>query len=159
MALTRGFEYARLLGLENPPIMTFLEASGQSFKAGELLIVSSGYVAVGSADPSAETIVGIALHDASGVQGTDVKVMCAMPGVIFEGQLQNGAGTATIAIATHMLAQFGVAVTSNKWWIDTDETSSVIVTIVGFKDAVGTLNGIVEFVFNPLGTIWGKNIS
>lgn len=158
MSLTRGFDYARMLGYENPPIMNFPEGAGQSFKKGELVVASGGYIVVGAADPSAETIVGIALADASGTQGTQIPVMCALPGVIFEGQLQNAAADAAIA-ATDMLKQYGVNLTSNKWWIDTDETTSKIVTIVAFKDATTTVNGVVEFVFNPLGTVWGSNIT
>ena len=160
MALTRGFQATRTMGLTMIPLITVLEGgSTQTFKKGAVLVASSGYAVVGAADPSAETIIGVAAQDASGTQGTEIKVVPALPWVIFEGQIQNAAADATLVIATHMLAQFSINLTTTKFWIDTDDNTHTIVTIIGFKDAVGTLNGVVEFVFNPLGTIFGSNIT
>jgi hypothetical protein len=135
------------------------EAASQSFKAGEPLIVSSGALAVASAEPTAETLVGLSLGNATGTTGADVAYIPFLPWMIFEGCLQNAAGTATIAIATHMYAEFGIDVTSNKWWVDTDDTDDKDVIIVGFKDAVGTLNGVVYFMFKPGATIYDQAVT
>jgi hypothetical protein len=126
-----------------------------------LLIASSGYAAVAAADPSAGTLIGLALNDGHNTTAGAYKVgfVPLLPGLIFEGQLQNAAGTATIAQATHMFAEFGINVTSNKWWVDTDETTHKDVIIVGFKDAIGTLNGVVYFMFKPLATVYATAIT
>jgi hypothetical protein len=149
MALTQSFAVAPLNGLVSVPVWHGYEASGQSFKAGEPLIMSTGALAVAGADPTAETLVGLSLAPATGTTSTDVAYIPLLFDMVFEGCLQNAAGTATIALATHMYAEFGINVTSNVWWIDTDETTHKDVVIVGFKDAIGTLNGVVYFMFKP----------
>ena len=154
MALTRSFSIAPLMGLISVPIMHGYEAASQSYKAGEPLIASSGALAVAAADPTDDTLVGLALADATGTTSADVAYIPFLHGMVFEGQIQNAAATATIALATHMYAEFGLNVTSNVWWIDTDETTHKDVVIVGFKDAIGTLNGVVYFQFKPGVTIF-----
>ena len=159
MALTQGFAIAPLNGLVSVPIWHGYEAASQSFHEGELLINSSGALAVAGADPTAETLVGMALGHATGTTSADVAYIPLLPTLIFEGCLQNAAGTATIALATHMYAEFGINVTSNVWWIDTDETTHKDVVIVGFKDAIGTVNGVVYFQIKPGATIFDQAVT
>ncbi|MFA5234442.1 MAG: hypothetical protein WC390_08600 [Sulfurimonas sp.] len=160
MALTQSFVLGPMAGFASYPLITVPEGASQTFKAGDLLVASSGLAVVGGADPTAGTIIGIATCDGSNTTaGTLIEVIPALPGLIFSGQIQNAAATATLVYATHMFAEFGINVTSNKWWIDTDETTHKDVIIVSFQDAVGTLNGIVNFMFKPLGTIYGTAIT
>lgn len=160
MALTQGFQLGPMAGYASSPLLNILEGASQTFHEGEVLVASSGYAVVGGADPTAGTIIGLATcHGSNTTAGTNIPVVPALPGLIFEGCIQNAAATATLAVATHMYAEFGLNVTSNVWWIDTDETSHKDVIIVGFKDAVGTLNGVVYFMFKPLATIYGTAVT
>jgi hypothetical protein len=160
MALTQSFAIAPLNGLVSVPIWHGYEGAGtQAWHEGEVLVASSGTLVVGTADPTAETIVGLSLEHAAGTTSADVAYIPALPNLIFEGCLQNAAGTATIALATHMYAEFGINVTSKVWWIDTDETTHKDVVIVGFKDAIGTLNGVVYFQFKPGATIFDQAVT
>lgn len=160
MALTQSFRLGAMAGFTSCPLIEAYEGTSQTFKDGDLLVASSGLAVVGGADPTAGTIIGLATCDGSNTTaGTPIQVVPALPGLIFEGQIQNGAANATLAIATHMFAEFGINVTSSKWWIDTDETTHKDVIIVGFKDPVGTLNGVVYFMFKPLATVYGTAVT
>src|SRR5512139_3942226 len=108
MALTQSFAIAPLQGLKSVPIMHGYEAASQSFKAGEPLVNSSGALAVATAEPTAETLVGLSVAPASGTTSADCLYIPILPHMIFEGQIQNAAGTATLVVATHMYAEFGI---------------------------------------------------
>ncbi len=160
MALTQSFALGAMAGFTSYPLIEVPEGASQTFKAGDLLVASSGLAVVGGADPTAGTIIGLATCDGHNTTaGTLIQVIPALPGLIFEGQIQNAAATATLVYATHMFAEFGINVTSNKWWIDTDETTHKDTIIVGFKDVVGTLNGAVYFMFKPLATIYATAVT
>lgn len=64
----------------NPQIKPYQEAASQSFKAGQLLLVnSSGQVAIFAADGSnfdstGDRIIGVAQDDATGTQGSTIRV-------------------------------------------------------------------------------------
>ena len=159
MALTRSFQFSHMLGGGSTPLIQVAEGASQTFKEAEIIINTSGYAVVGAADATAGTIIGLSANAGHNTTAGlyDVGIIPAIPGIcVFEGQIQNAAGTATIAQATHMFVTFSINVTANKWWVDTDDTSHLLVTVIGFKDAVGTLNGVVYFVFSPLATAWGR---
>lgn len=159
MALTATFQIAPGQSLGSVEIRHGYEGSSQSFKAGELLVNSSGTLVVATADPTAETIVGLSVAPATGTTNADCLYIPIWPHTVLRGQIQNAAGDATLAIATHMYAEFGLNVTSNVWWIDTDETTHKDVLIINFVDAVGTLNGFVDFQIKPGATVFAQAVT
>lgn len=142
---------AYTLGLNAMPSMHGQEAASQSYLVGGLLVDSSGKLAVGAADPSLGTILGIARTAATGTTDTDVIFTPALASVVFEANLDDGSGTLVSAI-THLWGRFGLAVTSGKFWIDSTDTTNIRVVVVGFKDDIGTLNGRVYCTFLPNAT-------
>lgn len=157
MALTRSFQHAFNMGPPTPMIQV-PEGASQTFKEGEVIIASSGYGVVGAADPAVGTIIGVSCNAGNNTTAGlyNIGIVPALNSVVFEGQLQNGAGTAAIA-QTDLFLAYSINVTSNVWWIDKDDTTHKDTMIVGFKDAVGTVNGVVYFVFLPLMTVFGAN--
>lgn len=150
MALT-AMQPAFTTGLASLPLLHGQEAASQSYVAGALLIDSSGKVAVAAADPSLGTILGVATVAATGTTDTDVPYVPALPGVVFEANLDDGSGTLVSAI-THLYGRFGLDVTSGKFWIDSTDTTNIRVCVVGFRDAIGTANARVYCVFLPNST-------
>jgi len=150
MAL-QAMTVARTLGLNTPPILHGQEAASQSYVVNALLVDSSGKVAVAAADPALGTILGLATVAATGTTDTDVPFVPALPGVVFEANLDDGSGTLVSAI-THLYGRFGLAVTSGKFWIDQSDTTNIRVCVVGFRDAIGTVNARVYCVFLPNST-------
>src|SRR5690349_3225376 len=120
-ALTQ-MKVSHALGLNTPPLFHGQEAASQSYLVGGLLVDSSGKVAVAAADPSLGTILGLATVAATGTTDTDVPFVPALPGVVFEANLDDGSGTLASAI-THLWGRFGIAVTSGKFWIDQSDTT------------------------------------
>jgi hypothetical protein len=147
MAL-QAMTVARTLGMNTPPIMHGQEAASQSYVVGALLVNSSGKLAVATADPTLATVVGLALTAATGTTDTDVSYVPILPGVIFEANLDDGSGTLVSAV-THLNAQFGIAVTSGKFWIDQSDTTNIRVCVIGFRDAIGTVNARAYCIFLP----------
>lgn len=146
---------ARLMGLTYVPSEQGIEAAAQSWKKGAPLKKSGGKLAI-IAEGDATGIIGIALGDASGVTDKAANFCPAMPGVVFEGEfsdLTDGSNTPTQAI---VYEDFGLNVTGDgKWFIDDDEAGAEqVVTVIGFKDAVGTVNPIVYFIFKNSTTIF-----
>lgn len=149
-ALT-AMKVSHAMGLNTPPLLHGQEAASQSYVEGAVLVDSSGKVAVGAADPSLGTILGVACNDATGTTDTDVVFVPALPNVVFEANLDDGSGTLVSAI-THLWGRFGLAVTSGKFWIDQSDTTNIRVCVVGFRDAIGTANARVYCTFLPNST-------
>lgn len=65
-------------------VLPFTELAAQSFKAGDLVILSTGQVELAtSPSDNAETILGIAMNDATGVTGHRCDVRIPRPGDTF----------------------------------------------------------------------------
>lgn len=167
MAVTRSFAPAKTYGLYSTPVEEAKEAASQTYTKGAVLIPSltssavNGYVAEGAADPAAGVIIGVALEagkNTSAGVGTTHYVP-ALPGVIFEGQVYHGTAASAVIATADRFKQYGIAKSGANWVIDKSETTHKDVRIVGFKDPVGTLNGVVYFVFASPGTIYGAAIT
>lgn len=140
---------SRKLGMNATPSIEAPEAASETFVKGALLIPASGYIGEAGADPT--TVLGVALEDGHNGSAGDYNIgYCpALPGQIFEGII----GLASDIAQTDLFTKYGVALDagSGVWYVDTAETSNVVVCIVGFKDPVGTTNGRVYFVFLAAG--------
>lgn len=151
----QGFKFAKALGLTTMPSMPGIEAAAQAWKKGAPLKKSAGSVAI-IAETDVTLILGIAADAASGTTGKGCNIIPAMPGTIFEGEfsdLTDGLNTPTQAIVWE---DFGINLAGDgKWFIDNDQAGAEqVVTVVGFKDPVGTVNPIVFFIFKNSTTIF-----
>ncbi len=148
---TTAMKESHTLGATILPSAHGVEAAGQSWKIGAVLVDSSGSLAIGANDPSLGTILGVARVAATGVTAADVIYTPAAPNVVFEANLDDGSGTLALA-QTHMHGRFGITLASEKFYIDQSDTTNIRVCVIGFRDAIGTVNGRVYFVFLPNAT-------
>lgn len=143
---------AKKLGLNATPSIEGPEAAAETFLKGAILVPAAGYLSEAGADPTA--ILGIALEPGNNdvAAGTSKIGYCpALPGMIFVGAI---AAAAAIAQAD-LFAEYGVVQDGGTgvWCVDKAEAVNTRVTIIGFKDPVGTVNGKVYFVFNADGRL------
>ncbi len=133
-----------LVGHESFPCDEKLEGSGQSFKKGELLIYSSGKLIVSTADP-ASIVEGIALGDAAGVVNSKVLFAEMIEGLEVEMSFMGAAAADYVLAQTDIGVAYGVAVSSNKWYLDQSETSATLFRIKGpaYPCVVGDTNARV----------------
>lgn len=155
-----SFRVAAGVGSASHASFTFREAATQTFKKGAPLVftgvVNTGgnTVQEGGADPT--NIVGIAEEagENNAVAGAK-KVRCTpLTGdYVFEGILGNGDTTDYTLAVTDIGDVFGITkAADNGWFVDKQKAtifgaSSVRVRVTGIKDAAGTVNGRVQFVF------------
>ena len=136
-------------------------SADDTWAKGAIIVESNntaGYVEEASSDPTG--IIGVAAHKwppsvTDPVMETHVKVVPALPGLVFEGTLNISAGTYTLAL-TDMLAEYGLAVDGNGiWYIDQAETTNTRVVVLSPVDAAGVAFPRVKFAFLPLATRFG----
>jgi hypothetical protein len=101
-------------------IRTFPEASTQSFEEGEFVYLVNGLVTV-LADQGT-TILGMAMHDASGTTNTDVAVMLANPTQTF--RVSCGEGTPAAVADTDVAVKYAIRVANNRHYVDPSDTDS-----------------------------------
>lgn len=136
------------------PTMEGVEAAGQSWKKGAVLIESSGKVAIASADPTS-AILGVAAGDASGV--TDAKCLFypARPGMVFEATYEDETNENHALVQGDLYTNHALQVDSNGiWYVDENDTSNTAVVIVGHKDPIGTTRARVFVEFEVDKTSW-----
>lgn len=151
----QSFKFSKTLGITTMPSMPGIEAAAQVWKQGAPLRFTAGSLVL-LAETEVAGIAGIALANASGVTGKAANFCPAKPGCIFEGEfsdLTDGLNTPTQAIVGE---DFGINITGDgKWFIDNDEAAAEqVVTVIGFKDPIGTVNPIVFFIFKNSTTIF-----
>jgi len=135
---TIGFRY-----IKGPYVVNHLpEAASQSFKAGDLVILTSGKVAIVTSD---QTVYGVALKDASGTTGADVPVLVIQPDQIFLAQAD------TTTAATHVGGKYGLNIgTAGSMSVDIGDTSTTTVRIEKLDPRDGAkANGRVYVKFDP----------
>jgi hypothetical protein len=119
-----------------PEVVYYPEAASQSFKTGEFVYLVSGAgntnrVTVCAADPTG--VLGMAVHDATGVEGTQIPIFVANCDTVFE--MNTNAATNEDNIG----AQYGLTVSSNQHYVDISETTNKIFLTRGF--APGSAHG------------------
>lgn len=144
-------------------LRSYTEGDSQAGFGGAPVIFSSGKVveaatSAGVYAAAAVKIVGIAAQDFNNTtSNTQDKfpVVPVPPGIVFEGVLSGSTGT------THALAQSDVGTdhrlvrSDDKAWYlaaDDDASKNLRTRIVGLKDAIGTAEGKVYFIFQSTGT-------
>lgn len=126
--------------------IAYTEAASATFKRGELVAFSSGKIAaLSGTDPTMASIVGIAMHDASGVTDDPVTVFVPDVDAIFSANLDPGSVTAVTDIGV----RYGLEENSNIVNVDKTDTTNerVVVVALDKRDAVGDTQGRVWFKF------------
>jgi hypothetical protein len=146
---------ARTMGLPGAPMIAGIEGAAQTWKKGSPLKNTAGSL-VAVVETDVTLIVGIVAADASGVTGKPVLVYPALPGMIFQAELSDLTDGLYTSLVGDLWNDFGLNITGDgKWFIDADEAAvEQAVTIIGFKDPVGTNNAIAYFVFRSAVTIF-----
>lgn len=141
----RQLDHFNAPGMTSVPIRTNgVEAAGQDWIAGSPLIRSSGKLAEGAEDLTAN-VIGFASSDASGTTDHAVSYIPAVPGIEFEATLENGSTGDHALAQTDMDVAYGLAVTAaGLWYIDQAETSNIACVVVAFVDPIGTVQGRVR---------------
>jgi hypothetical protein len=137
----------------------FAEAASQVFKQGAIVSLSAGYLQEAGADPA--LILGVASRDGQNGATAGAKrqsVYLAHPSTLFQGSLDNGAGTTTLA-ATDVGKMYGLAKhgATGKWYVDSTDVTNKRVVIWGFwrgaqdglPAGVGDTLAQVYFQFDP----------
>ena len=143
------------LGLTAEPIVDdTIEAASQTWKKGAPVKYVAGLVTE-IVETDVVGIIGVCGHNASGVTSKPVKVVGTI-GVVFCAELS------AVSTGLHTLAQADIGTeygldktTDGKWFIDYDDLGAEqTVRIIGNKDPIGTVNGLVYFVFKNSVTIF-----
>ena len=127
------------------------EAATQTFVAGDLVIISSGKVAVMTDD---DDIFGVALNDASGTTDTDVSVYVIHPGDKFIAE-----ASATTAVSNQGVA-YALVVTSGSMAVNPGSTTTAAFYIDSLdpRDGAHTGSGgrvIGRFIYTSIDGIGG----
>lgn len=124
------------------------EASGQSFKRGDLVFLSSGSVTVavatGSNVAGGTKVLGIALKDASTTPGQPVPVVIANPNLRWvlpvstsSGGIGNSANVAASDIGTAYELSH---IAAGKWAVDKNATANAKVVVTAIHPQYGIVN-------------------
>lgn len=127
------------------------EAATQTFKTGDLVIISSGKIAVATDD---DDVFGVALHDASGTTNTDTFVYVIHPGDKFIAEASD-----TTAVTNQGVA-YALVMTSGSMAVNPGSTSTAAFYIDSLDPRDGATTGaggrvIGRFVYTSLDGIGG----
>ena len=129
-------------------VVTFDEATGQSFHEGQFVYLVNGEVTACASNST--TIMGIAQADASTVQYTDCDVLLANPTQNFK--MTSSEGTPAALALTDIGVKYAIRVANNRTYIDPSDTSNgamVIKEVLHDGITAGTLNPLVIAVVIP----------
>ncbi len=174
MATVKAHDSLRVAGKQHASIAShalplYHEANSQTFKAGAPVKLIAGLVTeciAPAAGSDAEQIAGIAGQDGQNVttKPATTVIPCAPCGAaVFEGILGNAADDLRVLAASDGdvgkaaalakdAANLGWYVNGTTAALDPSAIANARVRIVGYKDAAGTVNGRVYFVFLVQGT-------
>jgi hypothetical protein len=138
----------RHISQDHTPSDVGIEAAAQTFVKGDIIVNSSGKVAIGAADPALGSIVGVAEHAASGVTDASLRYVPATNDVEFEANLLG-----TLAL-TDVYTRYGIAVSGGFFVIDQSDTTNDRVVVTGLVNAVDDVNGRVRFRFLPNASVF-----
>ena len=155
MALTTQplpLQAAYLVGGGAFPIWHGVEKAAQTYKRGALLQDDDAGRLTPSASPVDGSAVtkrafGLALNDAKGTTGEDVPFVPVAEAQVYEGTLSDStAGTHTLAQADQWQT-FPITKATTHWYLDANAVSDTGGgLVVGFKDAIGKVDGRVYFI-------------
>lgn len=147
MSLIYRASLARMLNGFPEPVGPYPEAANQTFKWGDLVYMNGGYLTICGADPA--SVLGIAKQDGhnttAGLYKDDVLLITHDTLILM--QVHHGTPANAVIEAADLMADYGIAVSGNIWYVDKEETTNKRVRIIEFYDELGTLNGRVAVQF------------
>lgn len=128
--------------------------AGVTIAVGDVLEEASGLAALADTDDTA-TIIGVAAS--AGASGGYVNIIPAWNGIIFEATLDGDTNTGIVLAETQLFQQYGLGIDAgnSKPYINQEETTNSILTVVSLVDAVGATYGRVHCSFMQNKTVWG----
>ena len=150
-----GLSYRTTDG-DPPDVAHYPEAASQTFKAGDLVTLSSGKVAVAvaasttyaSADLEGGTVLGIALADATGVTDTAVPVAIANSRLLIPLLVLHGTPASAVTAVTQVGTAYDIAhytingVTTWGYTIDDTSASNIVIHNLDPNYPVGEQYGV-----------------
>ena len=151
-------------------IRTYPEGASETFKKGAPVIYDDSEdgvveIAVSSGVPSAQTMLGFALQDASGTTGTDIDVLIPQDGDVFSAALLSDQDTLVAPASDGVYGEpFGLIKMSStagagtEWGVDNGNTNWVLVIDYDPRDVarrggISSLTAGDRVLFRVLGTI------
>jgi hypothetical protein len=139
-------------------VRTYAEGASETFKKGNPVIYDDsedGVVAIGhsSGVPSAQTMLGIALQDATGTTGSDIDVLIVQPADVFSASLASDETTLVAPAADGVEGELfgiiklaaGAGGDATEWAVDTGNTNWVRVIDYDYRD-IGRRGGKANLV-------------
>lgn len=154
------------VGLSTPSIHAKAAAGaidGQWLKGGVAVVTTGGLGQVGwVTDGPANPVSIVGVFEQDGPQAADsqtlVRIIPALPGVVFEGSVGGGAGVTVISTDTMLFQEFGLTESANLWRIDTSKQGATgRARIVGWRDDIGTPDARAYFTFVVDNTVYGAS--
>jgi len=130
------FKYHSVHGDEGL-VLDFAEAAAQTFKRGDLVILTGGKLVL-ETSPAAANVLGFALADATGVTDTRIGVQIIRQDDVFIVPFQ--------ADDAFLVAEVGVAqdfvrnATAEQWEVNTDSQAAAFAVVLGTPEIDGTGN-------------------
>jgi len=131
--------FAAVYGPNNgtPRILNYVAASGATFEAGDVLILSSGEATDAGTNPGAGTILGVSCNAYDAAPGYNMANQPTVVthrakntsvymanGNIFKGKLTNGSATLIAPVTADIGASYGITENSNVWSVDKNKTTT-----------------------------------
>lgn len=153
-----GLKPRRTSGQTSIPLWAGPESASHASAKGALLIFSSGYLDLASADVTSG-IVGVAQtagHNDGSAGTHQLEYVPALPGMRFEGTLEDETNNNHALVATNLGLKYAMQLdsTNDRWYVDENDTTNVSVLITKLIDDVTTVKGRVEFIFIQTKTIF-----
>lgn len=128
--------------------------AGATIAVGNVLEEASGLLTLADHDDAA-TIVGVATS--AGASGDTITYIPAWSEIIFSMTLDGDTNGPVTTADANLFQQYGLGIDAGNGnpYVNTDETSAVALTVVGYDDAAGTSRGRVLVTFMPNKTVWG----
>lgn len=174
---TRGIKYIPAFYGDEGLVLPFEEGATQSFKAGDLVILSSGAIVTAGTNLAAQVAVGMALKPATGVTGAIIPVRVIRKSDVWAGRYQSDDtfAVADVVPTTGFDLVTEGAVAAGEWVINQDDAtpgSARIMTsmewsgggtslnaedktLVGNTNLAATAGGPVVFRFAQAATVFG----
>ena len=145
-------------GLTSVPVWAGPESASHSSKKGAVLIHSSGYLDLASAQQKT-LIAGVAAepgHNDSSAGTHDLMYYPALPGLKFEATLEDSSNNDHALVITNVGTLYALQIdsTNDNWYLDENDTSNDAGYITNLVDPLTTVRGRVEFVFISNATIF-----
>jgi hypothetical protein len=140
------FNFVQRQGGGQMPVASFPEGTSQSFEAGQWLIYENSTGRVIEATDGVAGVLGLALKDASGVAGTSVPVILALPDCVFRGTCHtpSNLSAAQVGDLVDLNVTIGIHLVDEN--ASTDDVFRIVSIPTGALTSTNSLYGKVDVV-------------